>query len=94
MNLKTRNLNYYITHSEIDLDNKITPLTAASFLGRLEIVSMLLENPFIEVNMGTQDIYMTPLSSACAGGHYLIVKLLVDNGADVNLISSIDYSPL
>ena len=90
IDIKARDLNFRIEHPDTDLDDRITPLTAASFLGRYEIVSMLLENPFLDIDMQTEETGLTALSSACAAGHYMIVKLLVENGADVNKTTSLD----
>lgn len=89
-----RNLNFLIEHDDTDLDDKVTPLAAASFLGRVEIVNMILQNPMVDIDMPTQSTGLTPLTSACCSGHYLVVKTLVENGADVNKKTGLDYSPL
>ncbi|CAI2373759.1 unnamed protein product [Moneuplotes crassus] len=89
-----RNLNFHIEHAETELDEKVTPLTAASYLGRHEIVCMILENTSVEIDLPTEGVGMTPLSAACVGGHYLVVKTLVENGADINLATSLDFPPM
>lgn len=89
-----RNLNFLIEHDDTDLDDKVTPLAAASFLGRHEIVVMMLQNPMVDIDMPTQNTGLTPLTSSWCSGHYLVVKTLVENGADVNLKTGLDYSPL
>jgi ankyrin repeat protein len=94
VDLKNRNLNFRASHPDTDLDDKITPLAAAAFLGRYEIVELLLENPMTDIDLATEDTGLTPLSSACAAGHYMIVRLLVENGADVNKTTGLDFSPL
>ena len=40
-----KNMNYLIEYPDVALDEQITPLTTAAFLGRKEILSLLLENP-------------------------------------------------
>lgn len=89
-----RSLNFLIEHDDTDLDDKVTPLAAASFLGRVEIVNMILQNPMVDIDMPTESTGLTPLTSACCSGHYLVVKTLVENGADVNKKTGLDYSPL
>lgn len=87
-------MNVLVEHPETDLDDKITPLAAAAFLGRYEIVDLILENPMVDIDMATEETGLTPLSSAWAAGHYMVVKLLVENGADVNKKTGLDFSPL
>jgi ankyrin repeat protein len=77
-------LNWKEKHSKTDLDDKITPLCCAAFLGRGRITELLLENPMIDINLGTDDHEYTPLCSASMAGNFEIVKLLAENGADVN----------
>lgn len=48
-----RELNFKYVHPMTDLDNAVTPLTAASYLGRLEIVKTILDSKNINVNMPT-----------------------------------------
>ena len=38
----------------------------------------------IDINMTTEENDYTPLSAACMAGNYEIVKLLAENGAEVN----------
>jgi hypothetical protein len=47
------NLNWLQAHNPTDLDQFITPLTAAAFLGRKRIVELLLENVSLNLNMPT-----------------------------------------
>ena len=93
-NFTSKNLNYHVQHPETELDEKITPLTAASFLGRHEVVQMILKNTSVEIDLPTEGVRMTPLAAACAGGHFLVVRTLVENGADINLTTSLDFPPL
>jgi len=94
LDLKNINMNFLAEHPPTDLDDRITPLAAASFLGRYEIVESILENPFVNIDMITEETGLTPLSSACAAGHFMIVKMLVENGADVNKTTGLNFSPL
>lgn len=64
MGLKAKNLNFRAEHTETDLDDRITPLAAAAFLGRWEIVALLLENPMLDIDMQTEETGLTPLSAA------------------------------
>ena len=84
MKIVNKDLNWREKHFKTDLDNLITPLTCAAFLGRIRITELLLENPMIDINMPTEDNEYTPLCAACIQGNYEIVKLLSENGADVN----------
>lgn len=79
------NMNWHDAHIKSDLDQKITPLTQASYLGKKKIVELMLENfAYLDLNLPTIDSGYTALSAACMAGHYDIVCLLVENGADVN----------
>lgn len=84
MKITMKNLNWREKHSKTDLDDLITPLACAAFLGRVWITEMLLENALIDINMATEENEYSPLCAACMAGNYEIVKLLAENGADVN----------
>ena len=85
MNDSYRNLNWYGEHLKTNLDNQITPLCQASYLGRKAIVELMIENyPYLDLNLATKDNNYTPLSSACMAGNFEIVCTLCENGADVN----------
>ena len=81
LKITNRELNWRERHQKTDLDDRITPLSCAAFLGRLRVTELLLENPMIDLDMPTQDHEYTPLSAACMAGNYEIVKLLAENGA-------------
>ena len=71
-----------------DLSRKegVTALMAASYGGRVEVVSLLLEagaDPNLGMDTGTQAY---PLSQACHGRHVEVVRLLLDAGADANVV--------
>lgn len=90
----SRDLNWRERHSKTDLDDFITPLTCAAFLGRVRITELLLENPLIDINLSTDENDYTPLCAACMAGNYEIVKLLSENGAEINHSNSIGQTPL
>ena len=94
MKIVAKNLNWVDKHSKTDLDDKISPLAAASFLGRAKIAELLLQNPLIDINIVTEDHEYTPLCAACMAGNLELVKLLVENGADTNHQNSMGYTPL
>ena len=89
------NLNWLEEHNATDLDSKISPLTQAAYLGRKQIVEMLLSKyDFIDLDFGTQPTHYTAVSAACMAGNFEIVQILCENGADVNKCDSVRQSPL
>lgn len=84
MKITNKNLNWREKHFKTDLDDEITPLACAAFLGRVRITELLLENALIDINMPTEENEYTPLCAACMAGNFEIVKLLAENGADTN----------
>jgi ankyrin repeat protein len=70
-------MNFLEPFPEIELDTLISPLIVASFLGRYDVVRLLLENPSIDIDFSSEDTGQTPLTSACMTGNYEIVKMLV-----------------
>ena len=47
----TKDLNWRERHYKTDLDDRITPLACAAFLGRLKITELLLENTLLELDL-------------------------------------------
>mmetsp|Transcript_11315 Transcript_11315/g.19051 ORF Transcript_11315/g.19051 Transcript_11315/m.19051 type:complete len:197 (+) Transcript_11315:370-960(+) len=95
LNENVKNLNWLEAHDATDLDLKITPLAQAAYLGRKQIVELILDNyTFIDMNMSTENNCYTPISAACMAGNYEIVSLLAESGADVNKVDSMQQSPL
>lgn len=83
------NLNWFYEHAKSDLDEKITPLTQAAYLGRREIVEILLDSyTNLDLNLATKDNGYTPISAACMAGNFEIVNLFAENGADVNKVDN------
>ena len=52
--LKDLNLNYLEAHPDSDLDDFISPLALASFMGREKIVEMLIEAGDLDLDLATQ----------------------------------------
>ena len=52
-------------------------------------MSFLLENLQLDIDMLTEETGLTALSSAWVAVHYIVVKVLVENGVDVNKISGL-----
>ena len=76
----------------IQAENGITPLYAASSNGHSDIVSVLLKanaDPNIQVNDGA-----TPLIIASQRGHFNVVSILLENNADPNHQAVIGGTPL
>ena len=89
-----KNINWLESHPKTDLDELISPLTCAAFLGRPEIVELLLKNTATDLELATEENEYTALMAACMGGCLEVVSLLAENGADVNAINSMGQTPL
>lgn len=79
-----RDMNWREPHPRTDLDDRVTPLTLAAYLGRVRITELLIQSPLTDINKTTEENNYSPLAAACMAGNYEVVKLLADNGADVN----------
>ncbi|ORX92853.1 ankyrin, partial [Basidiobolus meristosporus CBS 931.73] len=76
--------------------NGITPLCLASYLGKSDVVSVLIKEGGANVD-ATDSNGATPLMYAARDGHENIVQLLLEYGAkvdtvDCNAWSSLQYS--
>ncbi len=89
-----RNLNWLEPHPKTDLDELISPLTCAAFLGRTDITSLLLKNPNIDLEKATEENEYTALMAACMAGCLEVVSILAENGADVDAMNSQGQTPL
>ncbi|KAK3934685.1 ankyrin repeat-containing domain protein [Diplogelasinospora grovesii] len=67
-------------------DNHQTLLELAAHSGSREICEVLLRRG-MQVDILSSSSYGSPLAAAASRGHEEIVKLLIDNGADPNLLS-------
>jgi ankyrin repeat protein len=96
MNMKviSKNLNWLEAHPRTDLDELISPLTCAAFLGRFQVLELLLQSPTIDLELTTQENEYSALQVACMGGHLDCVQFLAENGADVNFMNSQGQTPL
>jgi ankyrin repeat protein len=94
MKIQLRELNYHEEFSQVELDNLITPLTLSAHMGKVEACKLILENESVDLNLGTKEMNITPLIAACSSGNYEIVKVLIENGADVNKPNVMSQPPL
>jgi ankyrin repeat protein len=82
--IHTYNLNFLMEDKEIQFDQKITPLLSACYIGKVDIIIMLLCNDSIDVNLESYPEGYTPLMVSCFKGYYEIVKLLLERKAIVS----------
>lgn len=94
MPLSTYNLNFLIADDNIKFDSKISPLLSACFIGKIEIVSLILENEFIDVDLESSPQKFTPLMVSCYKGFYEITRNLLEKKADVNKINFMGHRAL
>ena len=71
-----------------------SPLIIASRHGAHEIVTFLLEQENLDVNLKNCNGGATALGSACLGGHVIIAEALIRAGAHVNQQSDDGSTPL
>jgi ankyrin repeat protein len=71
-----------------------TPLHLAAFFGQLESTRLLLERDAPVDAVADNEMRVTPLHSATAGGHEDVARLLIKAGADVNARQRHGYTPL
>lgn len=70
------------------------PLHLAAFFGRQEAVRILLSNRVSLDTLSENGLGVAPLHSALANGHENVARELVFEGADVNLASKSEWTPL
>jgi ankyrin repeat protein len=92
--LHTYNLNYLLEDQEIQFDQKITPLLSACYVGKVDIIFLLLSNDYIDVNQQSQPEGYTPLMVSCFKGYYEIVKLLLERKAEVSKPNTAGQMPI
>lgn len=68
-------------------------LITAAAVGDLDESLMLIHHGNIDINQGDYD-KRTPLHLACGEGHILVVRALIDNGANVNVEDRWGGTPL
>ena len=69
------------------------PLHVAVNNGNFDVAEVLLRSPEIRVNQRTETL-VTALAVACRHGHKELVRLLLENGADANLVNDVGIAPL
>lgn len=99
MNLKghsifSRNMNFHEEFPDIEIDQKVSPLHCSTYLGKLEITKMILQNPTIDIDIASYPSGHTPLQLACTTGNYEIVDLLLEYGAEPNKPNKFSQTPL
>lgn len=72
----------------------LTPLMWAASSGEINAVIFLLKNGVSVNEKARSKSGETALHFACNNGHYRLVKLLLDIGADVNATDSLSGTPL
>ena len=78
------------SHSE-----KNMKLFDAAKNGRLEDLKSILKLSSVDINWAYPDRYgETPLSKAANNGDFLVVKMLLEHGADVNKANNYAQTPL
>ena len=89
-----KNINWLEPHPKTDLDELVSPLTCAAFLGRTDMVEVLLKNESLDLELATVENEYTALMAASMAGCLEMVSMLAENGADVNAINSLGQTPL
>ncbi|KRX00506.1 Ankyrin repeat-containing domain [Pseudocohnilembus persalinus] len=88
------NLNFTEEFSQVPIDLQISPLILAAFLGKTDIVKLLLQNNQLDIDFSSETGRFTPLMVACMQGYYEIVQILCQMGADVNKHNVANQIPL
>jgi ankyrin repeat protein len=70
------------------------PLGLAAFFGHLEVVTFLLKAGAWVNTASKNELHVTPLASAVAGGYLTIAYRLLDAGADPNIAQAGGIMPL
>jgi len=55
---------------------------------------MLMENPSLDFDLASKGSSHTPLTIACMTGNYEVVKLLIENEAEINKPTFYNHTPL
>ncbi|CAD8059759.1 unnamed protein product [Paramecium sonneborni] len=92
-------IRYFINNSYQVTDKKIliTLLQTSRFLKHdppIEVLELLLKEGNVKPDEGTDDKFRTPLHLACKYGIKDFIKILIENGADINAIDKKKFTPL
>ena len=95
ISINSINLNFLYPASSLDIsiDKEISPLILACYIGKLEIISYLLTNEYININLQSEPEKYSPLIISCYKGYYEIVRILLEMKADINLPNKIGQLP-
>ena len=87
ISINSINLNFLFPTSSLDItiDKEISPLILACYIGKLEIITYLLTNEYIDINLQSKPENYSPLIISCYKGYYEIVRILLEMKADINL---------
>eukprot|EP00794_Sanderia_malayensis_P017414 gene17414-19157_t len=85
-------LKYHVDINSITLQEKMSPLHLASYQGMLNMVSFLVNQKDILINL-RDHAECTPLFYACTSGHVSVAEILLKVGADANLTDNNGESP-
>ncbi|XP_063412659.1 ankyrin-1-like [Mytilus trossulus] len=80
-------------NERFEKQNLTTPLIESASYGYFDIVNFLIVNTICNVNM-TDGLGNSPLYKASKRGHFVVVKILLDNSADVTQCNNDGESPL
>ena len=80
-----QNNDFFSGMFDVNFKKKFHPLASASYCGHLPTVKLLLNHKNIKVNSIDQCGY-TPMWYACDESRIEVMKLLLEHGADVNIV--------
>ena len=87
------NLNYTIEFPKANIDTKIAPIHLAAFIGKQDLMKLILNNEAIDIDLETETSGFTPLCVAAISGNYEILRMLIENGAELNKPNTFNQTP-
>lgn len=75
-------------------EDGFTPLHLAAFFGQVKATELLLNKGAACAPVSDNPMRVHPINSAAAGGHEVVVHLLLDHGADADAEMAGGYRPL